>query len=624
MPINPTRRRNSHVTKSLLITLLLLAMVIAPVACRRTSKQMRFTKPLVFRISGSSTPARQYAGVIQNYLEQVGIPVDIQPCEFTTLLDQLRYGQFQMTYGQWVGGNQDPNFYKDLFASSEIPTQTRAARNRGRYENKELDALLEEAINTYDHAKAAPLYARAQDIVSRDVPLLPLWYQANMVIAKKSVGNIHVDASGDWGFVKDLTIEGARPVIALSDNIKTIDPIGSPTVDAASERVRVLMFNSLVKKDEKFDYVPELASNIKRSDDGLTYTFTIRDGVTFHDGRPFTSADAKYTLDTVLANSFAKSASFFGGVGADRKGYVKSVDAPDAHTLIIQLNRPWTGLLPNLVPIAIIPKDSYDSQKTHPLGTGPFKFKSYDQSQQVVDLEANNTYWEGAPHIPTIRARVIADSNAMQAELQSGRVDIAPLPTSLSPDAIKALGANPNLTVHQFTGSNLNLLTFNTKEAPLDNVKVRQAIAYAIDRESMISDLLLGQGKLAHSILPESSWAYTPGTTYHFDPTMAKKLLNEAGLRDPDGDGPEMRISKPIVFRVSGSSASARQYAGVIQNYLKAVGLPVSIETSELNVLLESLRRGQFQMTYGQWVGGNQDPIFYRDLFATTEIPTEA
>ena len=412
-------------------------------------------------------------------------------------------------------------------------------------------------------------------------------------------------------------------VVALSDNLKTIDPIGSPSVDAASERVRSLMFNSLVKKDEKFDYVPELAASIQRSEDGLTFTFVLRDGVTFHDGRSFTSADAKYTLDTVLTNSFAKSASFFEGAGASRTAYVKSVEAPDAHTLVITLNKQWTGLLPNLVPIAIIPKDSYESQKTHPLGTGPFKFKSYDQAQQVVDLDANSNYWEGAPQIPSLRARVISDSNALQAELQSGRVDIAPLPTSLSPDSIKALSSNPNLNVHQFEGSNLNLLTFNTTEAPLDNVKVRQAIAYAIDRESMIRDLLQGQGKIAHSILPEASWAYTAGQTYHYDPAMAKRLLDEAGLRDPDGDGPQMRIDKPIVFRFSGSSASARQYAGVIQNYLKQVGLPVSIEPSELNVFLEQLRRGQFQMAYSQWVGGNQDPIFYRDLFATSEIPTE-
>lgn len=412
-------------------------------------------------------------------------------------------------------------------------------------------------------------------------------------------------------------------VIALSDNVKTIDPIGSPSVDAASERVRVLMFNSLVKKDEKFDYVPELASNIQRSDDGLTFTFTLRDGVTFHDGRPFTSADAKYTLDTVLTNSFAKSASFFEGSGANKTAYVKSVEATDARTLVVVLNKPWTGLLPNLVPISIIPKDSYESQKTHPLGTGPFKFKSYDSSQQVVDMEANINYWDGAPKIANVRARVISDSNAMQAELRAGRVDLAPLPTSLSPDAIQSLSQDPNLTVHKFNGSNVNLLTFNTAEPPLNNVRVRQALAYAIDRASLIRDLLQGQGKIAHSILPEESWAYTAGQTYQFDPATAKRLLDEAGFRDPDGDGPQMRFAKPIVFRVSGSSASARQYAGVIQNYLKDVGIPVSIETSELNVLFEFLRRGQFQMSYGQWVGGNQDPIFYRDLFASSEIPTE-
>ncbi len=412
-------------------------------------------------------------------------------------------------------------------------------------------------------------------------------------------------------------------VVALSDNVKTIDPLGSPSVDAASERVRTLMFNSLVKKDDKFDYVPELASNIQRSEDGLSFTFTLRDGVTFHDGRSFTSADAKYTLDTVLASTFAKAASFFEGSGTKRKAYIKGIEAPDPHTLIIHLNNPWTGLLPNLVPIAIIPKDSYESEKAHPIGTGPFKFRSYDSSQQVVELEANPNYWDGPPQIPALRVRVISDSNAMQAELRSGRVDIAPLPTSLSPDAIKALGSDPNLNVLQFAGSNVNLLTFNTTSPPLENVKVRQAIAYAINRESMIRDLVLGQGQIAHSILPEASWAYTPGQIYHYDPAMAKNLLDQAGFRDPDGDGPQMRWAAPLMFRISGSSAAARQYAGVIQNYLKSVGVPVSIETSELNVLLDSLRRGQFQMTYGQWVGGNQDPIFYRDLFASSEIPTE-
>jgi len=409
-------------------------------------------------------------------------------------------------------------------------------------------------------------------------------------------------------------------VIALGDNIRTIDPLGSPSVDAASERVRVLMFNSLVTKNDKFDYIGELASDIKPSEDNLTFTFPLRDGIRFHDGRPFSSADAKYTLDLVLSNPhFAKSTGFS---DSDRKSYIKSVEAPDPRTLVITTIRPWTGLLSNLVAIPIIPKDSYESQKTHPVGTGPFKFKRYDSSQQLLDVEANEDYRDGPPTIQTLRVRVIADMNELQAKLLSGDVDIAPLPTSLSPDDIEDLEKDPNLQVNRYTGSNINLLTFNTAEVPLDNVRVRQAIAYAIDRESIIRTLILEQARIAHSILPRESWAYSPGQIYPFDPSKAKQLLDEAGLKDPDDDGPQMRFAEPMVLKVSGSSPASRNCAGQIQQYLKNVGLPVKIQIAELNTLLDELQRGEFQIFLGQWVGGNQDPVFYKDLTATSEIPT--
>src|SRR5207253_5749891 len=137
-------------------------------------------------------------------------------------------------------------------------------------------------------------------------------------------------------------------VVALSDNVKTIDPIGSPSVDAASERVRTLMFNSLVKKNEKFDYVGELASDIKRSDDGMSYTFILHDGVKFHDGRVLSAADVKYTLDLVFSSNFGKSASFYEGTGTDKRSYIKSVETPDPRTVVITLTKPWIGLLSNL------------------------------------------------------------------------------------------------------------------------------------------------------------------------------------------------------------------------------------------------------------------------------------
>lgn len=412
-------------------------------------------------------------------------------------------------------------------------------------------------------------------------------------------------------------------VIALSDNISTLDPIGSPTVDAASERVRVLMFNSLVRKNEKFEYVPEVASEITHSEDGLVYTFVLREGITFHNGSTLTSEDVKYTLDTLLASNSGKAASFFEGSGATRQAYIASVEARDPQTVEIRLNKFLPSLLPNLVTIGIIPKGTADTQKDNPVGSGPFRFSSFDRTQQVLDLEAHSDYWQGAPNIRRVRVRVIGDANALQAELRSGRVDLTPLPTNLTPDALNTLAQDPNLKVEQFAGANIAYLGFNVQSAPLDNVRVRQAIAYAIDREALIKSLLLGQAKLAHSILPEESWAYSAGQSYSYDPEKARQLLDQAGFRDPDGDGPRMRFSKPIVFKISSGSAATSQVAGVIQNNLQQVGIPVEITTLEFNSLLSDLRNGQYQMTYSRWVGGNQDPLFLKDLFATSEVPTQ-
>lgn len=413
-------------------------------------------------------------------------------------------------------------------------------------------------------------------------------------------------------------------VIAISDKILTLDTLSAQTVDAGSERLRQMLFNSLVRKNEKFEYVGELASNIDTSQDGLTVTFTLHDNVTFHDGKPLTAADAKYTLDTLLASSSAKATSFFEGTGNARQPFITGIDAPDARTLVIHLRRPWIQLFVNLVPINIIPSGSISSQKDKPIGSGPFKFKSFDATQQVVELEANPNYWEGAPQIQNIRLRVITDASPLQAELLSGTVQLAPNATNLTPDIFPSLAQNPKLKVEQFPGANVVYLGFNTTKPPVSDARVRQAICYAIDRETIIHDLLLGQAKLAHSILPEESWAYSPGTIYNYDPGKAKQLLDEAGFRDPDGDGPKMRFQKPINFKISSSSAATRQYVDVIRDSLQKVGIPVEIETMETNTLLDKLRLGEFQMTTLRWVGGNQDPIFLRDIFDSAEIPTEA
>ena len=423
--------------------------------------------------------------------------------------------------------------------------------------------------------------------------------------------------------------------IALDGKFSTLDPIGSVTVDANSERLRTLMYNSLVKKDDKFEYVGDLAKEFTPSEDGLTYTFILRDDVKFHDGKPLTSTDIKYTFDKLFESKGGKASAFFDLVpnkddpkNPTKKPHITNIDTPDAKTVAITIARPElkNQLLPNLVPIAIIQKDApvgkgTDASTNPPIGTGAYKFTSFDPVQNIIELAANNDYWEGAPNIQRIRVKILADANAMQAELLAGRVQLAPGAVNLAPGTLKSLNENPNLKVEEFTGSNIQYLWFNTEANAVKSAKVRQAIAYAVNREKIITDQLDGQATIASSILPSGSWAYSEGTKYGFDIEKSKKLLDEAGFTDKNSDG--IREMDKIIFKISSGSKAVQQYAVVIQSQLKEIGIPVEIESLEFQTMLSQVKQGQFVMTTGRWVGGNQDPIFLKDLFASTEIPTE-
>ncbi len=409
------------------------------------------------------------------------------------------------------------------------------------------------------------------------------------------------------------TRNGEYVTVALSEKFSTLDTLTTSASDAAAERVRSLMFNSLVRKNEKFEYVGELAQEIKPSEDGKVITFILRDGVKFHNDKEFTSADVKYTFDELFKSNSYKAGAFYDTIDGQKTPHIVSLTTPDAKTVVVTLSRAslQNQLLSNFVAIPIIPEGTASQQATQPIGSGPFKFVNFDQSQNIVELAAFPAYWEGAPKITKLRVKTVTDANALQAELQSGGVDIAPLPSNLSPDTLKTLGQNPSLKVEQFKGSNIDYLGLNTAEPPLNNVKVRQAIAYGINREKIINDLLFGQAVLAHSILPEESWAYNPNALkYTYDPDRAKQLLQEAGYKN-----------EPIKFKYSAGNMAVNQYAQVIQSSLKEVGLNVEIETLDPNTLRAQLASGQFQMNTGRWIGGNQDPIFLKDLFSTGAIP---
>ena len=437
--------------------------------------------------------------------------------------------------------------------------------------------------------------------------------------------------------------------VALPDKFSSLDTLTNTASDSAADRVRNLIFNTLVRKNDAFEYVGELAKDIKVSPDGTVVTFVLRDNVKFHNGKAFTSADVKYTFDELFKSDSYKSKAFFDTVPLNATSpapdtnkpantsptanekkdetkkpadepktrtvpHIKTIETPDPMTVIITVASPAhkNKLLSNLVAIPIIPEGTVAQQKDSPLGSGPFKFVAFDASQNIVELGSNADYWEGAPKVAKLRIKTVTDASALQAELQTGGVDIAPNPSNLPPDSIRSLSSSGNLKVEQSNGSNIQYLVFNTssQSAPLNNVKVRQAIGYAIDRQKMITELLFNQAEVAHSILPPQSWAYSPGTQYTYDPAKARQLLQDAGYKGEE-----------IVFKYGSGNAYVNNYSQVIQAALNDVGLRVRIETLEVGTIRTQLAQGQFQMYTGIWVGGNQDPIFLRDLFSSKQIP---
>lgn len=400
--------------------------------------------------------------------------------------------------------------------------------------------------------------------------------------------------------------------VALGENFSTLDTLTSVASDSAAERVRNLMFNSLVKKNENFEYVGDLASEITTSEDGKTVTFKLRGGVKFHNGKDFTSADVKYTFDKLIESKGYKSGAFFDTVDGKQVAHISSLSTPDPSTVVFVVGRPAlkNQLLSNLVAVPIIPDGTAEQQKDNPVGSGPFKFVKFDASQSTVEFDSYPGYWEGAPKFSKLRVKTVTDASALQAELQTGGVDIAPAASNLPPDTLRLLGESANLKVEQFDGSNIQYIGLNTTSPTLNNPKIRQAIGYAIDREKLIKELLSGQAKMASSILPAGSWAYSPGTVYSFDPEKSKQLLREAGYRN-----------EPITFKYASANAAFNSYAQAIQNSLTAVGLNIQIEQIDPGVLRTQLAQGQFQINTAQWIGGNQDPIFLKDLFTTGRIP---
>ncbi len=394
-------------------------------------------------------------------------------------------------------------------------------------------------------------------------------------------------------------------VMAVEKPPKTLDPrVGN---DAISARLQQIIFDTLVNKNDRLDIVPELAADFAVSPDARAFTFRLRSDARFHDGRPLTAEDVKYTFETMCAPDFS----------SPKKGdfaLVERIETPDERTVIFRCRAPNLPLLGSLVAVGIVPKGTTsEAAAQKPIGTGPFRVIAYRENSDIL-LEANPDYFKGGPKLRQLRIRFIPDATTRELELRKGTVQLA-VNADLAYSTSQALGKAPGLKLTQAKGTNLAYLGLNCDDPRLADVRVRRALALAVDRETIIRTVLRGMARPAAGPLPPEQWAYPDDLPPpRYDPDAARQLLAEAGY------GP----GHPLRLELKTSSAELpRQVAAVLQEQLKRVGIELSLRSFEFQTFLQDTIAGNFQMFYLINVGGNQSVDFLSYFYESSRIPTK-
>jgi peptide/nickel transport system substrate-binding protein len=393
-------------------------------------------------------------------------------------------------------------------------------------------------------------------------------------------------------------------VMIIESSPTDLDPrVG---IDGQSERIDELLFDALLTRDEHFNVQPGLAERWEIPDP-LTYIFHLHRGVKFHDGRPLTSRDVKWTFDSLLQGKIrsTKTASY---------RFVGRIDAPDDSTVVFHLKEPYASLLWNLSEgaIGIVPDGMLGEITRTPVGSGPFKFVSSEQDKEVI-LERNDQYWGTKARLAHVRFAVVPDPTTRALELRKGSADVAI--NALTADTVVALANEPNLQVERGPGTILSYIGFNLRDPLLGDVRVRQAIACAIDRGPLLQYIWRGSAQPASSILPIQSWAYAPGVTgFTYDPEKAKKILDAAGYRLRNG------VRFHLTMKTS-TEESTRLLAAVLQQQLRDVGIELDIRTFESATFMADVMSGAFQFYSLRWIGSNEDPDIFDTVFHSHSFP---
>jgi peptide/nickel transport system substrate-binding protein len=373
--------------------------------------------------------------------------------------------------------------------------------------------------------------------------------------------------------------------------------------DANSVRIGALVYNSLLRADQHGRLQPELAESWRKIDD-RTFLFKLRRDVRFHDGAPLTAADVKYTYETMLHSPVSPKRALLKPLMA--------VEAIDEHTVLFRLSVAHAPF-PEQFTVGIVGERS---AATPPAGSGPFVIQSIDPGDKVT-VRANPLYWEGKPPLAGIVFKVVPDATVRVLEFKKGAIQF--LQNDLEPDTLPWLRKNVNAEMEVHPGTTFQYIGINCSHPALGKRAVRRAIALAIDRKRIIRHLLKDLATPANSLLSPLNWAYDESAPdYAFDPERAKRLLDEAGFPDPDGDGPLPR------FRLSYKTTAIelrRRIAEALKDQLGRIGIELEIRFYEWGTFYSDIKNGNFHLYSLAWVGIIDPDIYYQILHSTAVPP---
>lgn len=362
-----------------------------------------------------------------------------------------------------------------------------------------------------------------------------------------------------FGLALALTTGLAGMAMAQPTEVRIGVALEPPALDptaGAAEAIDIVVyqnvFEGLTRIDQTGSVQPGLAESWTISEDGLTYTFTLHDGVTFHDGSAFDAEDVKFTFERILAED---------SVNAHREFFepITSIKVIDPLTVELTLDRQIGRFLFDLGrgDAVIVAPESADNNANEPIGTGPFAFVQWDKGSRVV-LEAYEPYWGEPVHLTKASYVFISDAATMTNALLAGDIDGT---NNFATDALAVFEGNPQFNVLVGTTEGETILSTNNKKAPFDNLKVRQAMAHALDRQAIIDGTTNGYGvPIGAPFAPHNPYYVDLTGTYPFDPEAARALLAEAGF--PDGFSATLKLP-PVTYARTSGQIIASQFAEV-------------------------------------------------------------